>query len=731
MNNDGTYTLEQNWCGSTNGTATAHDGEHATAVSAVFTIDCVNDPPVANPQDVQTSEDVALPVLVTGSDLDGDALTFTITSSPGSGFLSTLTQISQTTAEVTYTPNPDFNGADSFTFKVDDGKGGAADATISVTVNPAADCPVANPQTLSVDEDNVLPVLLTGSDVDGDSLTFTIASGPNKGSLGPITPQSPTSVALTYSPAPNFNGPDSFTFWVNDGTVDSAPAIVSITVNAVNDAPWAKSDTATTDEDTQKIINPLANDSDPEGNSIALDSVDDTGTTGTISIMGNSVVYNPNGQFEGLNVGQTATDTFSYTVCDDQTPPACNSTSVTVTITGVNDGPVPVDDAFSTFGNTLLEVGVSPSGSPAVKVTGSVLTQGIADADVDGPNPLTVIGTQNVTSGAQVNMNADGTFSYTPPPGMRDTDDSFDYILSDGADTAVGTVTINISEMVWYIDNAEASAGLGTSSEPFNSIALFNSSASQIGDTVFVHSGNGTNADYTNGITLKNNQALLGEGVDLVISGVTLVNGSVSERPVLTAGWASHGIALALGNTVRGLDVGDTGGVGIFGAIVGVLTINNVAIGDSGSTGGSGAAMDIQGGSLTVNIDSIISDSGITDGIHVTTSSGTVTVSGTTTISSTTGDGIDFSFNTATFNFNGSPRACGCTVTGHGKAPLAARITQHDSVCCIACRYRRKRHSTCADAGVFKPQGGAVGGADGIGSPGDSDGSRVRCQEAG
>ena len=90
-------------------------------------------------------------------------------------------------------------------------------------------------------------ITLTGNDVDGDTLTYDIVDGPAHGQL------SGTGANRTYTPDPNYYGPDSFTYKVNDGSLDSNEATVNITVNAVNDAPVAKDDTAMTDEDTSRI----------------------------------------------------------------------------------------------------------------------------------------------------------------------------------------------------------------------------------------------------------------------------------------------------------------------------------------------------------------------------------------------------------------------------------------------------------------------------------------------
>ena len=123
-----------------------------------------------------------------------------------------------------YTPNANYQGPDSFTFKVNDGTVDSEAATVSITVTPVNDKPTADNQSVTTDEDVAKPITLTGNDGDGDSLTYHIVAGPTHGSL------SGSGANLTYTPAADYNGPDSFTFKANDGTVDSDAA----TVRALN-----------------------------------------------------------------------------------------------------------------------------------------------------------------------------------------------------------------------------------------------------------------------------------------------------------------------------------------------------------------------------------------------------------------------------------------------------------------------------------------------------------------
>ena len=252
-----------------------------------------NDPPVANPQAATTAEDASKAITLTGSDVDGDALTFSVVSGPSNGSLS------GTAPNLTYTPSLNYNGSDNFTFRVNDGYVDSAPATVSITVTPVNDPPVANPQSVATKENTPVDIILTGSDVDGNSLTYSVVSGPSSGTLSGTAPN------LTYTPSLNYNGPDSFTFTVNDGAVDSAPATVSITVTA-NNPPVANAQAVTTAEDTAVSI--VLTGSDADGDPLTC-SVVSGPSSGTLSGIGPNLTYTPNLNYNGP-------DSFTFTVND-------------------------------------------------------------------------------------------------------------------------------------------------------------------------------------------------------------------------------------------------------------------------------------------------------------------------------------------------------------------------------------------------------------------------------
>ncbi len=180
-----------------------------------------NHPPVADSQEVSTPEDTALQVVLTGRDADNDALTLAVLTSPSHGSLT------GTAPNLTYTPALDYNGTDSFTFKVNDGYLDSAPATVTIAVSAVNDAPVADDQTLTTTAATPLSLTLTATDVDSAPLTYLLVTFPGHGTLNGTAPN------LTYTPEAGFTGADSFTFNANDGLLESQQATVQITVTAV------------------------------------------------------------------------------------------------------------------------------------------------------------------------------------------------------------------------------------------------------------------------------------------------------------------------------------------------------------------------------------------------------------------------------------------------------------------------------------------------------------------
>src|SRR5207247_9159815 len=205
--------------------------------SANITVSVVasNNVPVAVNDIANTLEDaaVSIAVLANDSDPDGDALTIT-------GATPTNGTVSIVGTNLVFTPATNFTGTAFIDYTISDGFGGSAGALVTVSVTAVNDAPIAFSQSLTNAEDTPLPILLTGADVDGPVTNFTVLTQPASGSLSGSAPN------LIYNPATNFVGVVSFTFDVNDGSLTSAVATVTITITNVNDAPVAVDDVAGT-----------------------------------------------------------------------------------------------------------------------------------------------------------------------------------------------------------------------------------------------------------------------------------------------------------------------------------------------------------------------------------------------------------------------------------------------------------------------------------------------------
>ena len=148
---------------------------------------------------------------------------------------------------MTYTPAANYNGSDSFTFKANDGIVDSSPATVSITVTAVNDTPVATAQSVSTAQNTAKAITLAGTDIENSALTYTIVTQPAHGTLSGTAPN------VTYTPTTGYSGADSFTFRVNDGTVNSANATVSITVTGGSTMAltWGTATTITAASDIQ------------------------------------------------------------------------------------------------------------------------------------------------------------------------------------------------------------------------------------------------------------------------------------------------------------------------------------------------------------------------------------------------------------------------------------------------------------------------------------------------
>ena len=184
-------------------------------------------PPVAQSQTTNDTEDTPLQITLLGTDGTASALTYAIVAQPARGTLTPPASLTSANGVIfIYTPSTNLNGQDSFTFQVSNGSSTSGAATVTVNVAGVNDPPVANAQSLNATAGTALAITLTGSDVEGAALSYTLVASPAHGTLTGTAPN------LSYTATTGYAGPDSFSFHVNDGTLDSPNATVSITVAA-------------------------------------------------------------------------------------------------------------------------------------------------------------------------------------------------------------------------------------------------------------------------------------------------------------------------------------------------------------------------------------------------------------------------------------------------------------------------------------------------------------------
>ncbi|MGD7651632.1 MAG: Ig-like domain-containing protein, partial [Verrucomicrobiales bacterium] len=293
---------------STNPTVTvALDDDHT--LTAVYLVD---NTPRATDDTFSGNEDTQLVVAAPGvmaNDEEPNSLSITavLDTTTSEGTLSLNSD-----GGFTYDPDPDFNGTDTFTYHINNGSEDSAVATVTLTIDPSNDDPVAEALVIETDEDTPLAVDLVANDPDDDPLTYTVVDAPEFGTLSGTAP------ALTYTPDENFNGDDGFTFLVNDGTTDSNVATVDITVVSVEDVPVADPQTLTMVAATTLPITLTGSDGDDDALSFSIVSPPSNGSlTGTPP----DVTYVPDQDFTGG-------DSFTFIANDG----AADSDPATVTI---------------------------------------------------------------------------------------------------------------------------------------------------------------------------------------------------------------------------------------------------------------------------------------------------------------------------------------------------------------------------------------------------------------
>ena len=410
------YAPNANFNGVESLTYTISDSQGVTETAVLLiAVEFVNDAPVAVNDTATTNEDtpITVNVLANDSDIEGDLLELVSVTPAANGLIAI--SLDNT---LRYTPTLNFHGTELVSYTIADGNAGVATATLEITVLPVNDAPTAVNDSGATDEETAvtLTVLANDSDLDGDAISVVAVGNPTNGTAVLNADQT-----ISYTPAPNFYGSDSFSYTLADGNGGQATATVAVAVRPVNDAPVAADDAATTDEDTVVVIQVLGNDSDVDGEPLSVVAVTSP-AHGTITLNGdNTLTYTPAPNFFG-------SDAVSYTVRDGSGVEA--TAVVNITVVAVNDAPVAVADGATTV--------VSPNGG-ATAVIINVLAN---DSDIEGDS-LTVSAVTAPAFGT-ASLNADQTVTYTPAAGFVGTD-SFAYVVGDGnggEETAVVTILV-------------------------------------------------------------------------------------------------------------------------------------------------------------------------------------------------------------------------------------------------------------------------------------------------
>ena len=264
-----------------------------------------------------TNEDIAKAVTLSGSDADGDSLTYSATSDESN----VTPSISGTT--LTLTPTVNWSGSANITAKVNDGKIDSVTKTFTLTVSAVNDAPViGDVSNQTTNEDTAKTINLSGSDIEGSSLTYSASSST------PNITISISSSTITLTPAANFNGNSTISIKTNDGAVDSAIKTFILTVSAVNDTPVVGSvSTQTTNEDIAKTV--TLSGSDADGDSLTYSASSSSGSV-TPSISGATLTLTPAANWNG---NSTITIKANDGTLDSPTK------TFTLTVSAVNDRP--------------------------------------------------------------------------------------------------------------------------------------------------------------------------------------------------------------------------------------------------------------------------------------------------------------------------------------------------------------------------------------------------------
>lgn len=359
----------------------------------------------------------------------------------------------------------------------------------------------------------------------------------------------------------------------------------------------------------------------------------------TTDVGGNGAFVNPGDTVRyTATINNTGADPATGVVfTDNLTDP-----SLTLVPGSIRATPIAGDDIYAVTGNVRIQKPAGTLFSNDVSPTNKTFTITQLGNATSAPfvSPTTSGGTVRAATG-------DGSFEYNPPAGFEGSGasgDTFTYIITDSDGlTGTGTVRLDVSGMIWFIDSTaplcfDRALGCGRLTSPYSSLAAFQAQNNGTGnnpavnDNVFVYTGGGT---YAGGVTLLNGQKLIGQGATsslVTIAGITLAPDSDplpntgGARPVITNS-GGNGVTLGSGNTLNGFNVGDTSGVDVTGANFGTLTVAAVAL------NGTGRPLGLGTGILAATFDGVASTSSLAGpGVALNAVSGSMSVFGGTSV---------------------------------------------------------------------------------------------------
>jgi VCBS repeat-containing protein len=373
----------------------------------------VDHQPVAQDDAVSVNEDASANADLAANDsgLEDGGIVYALASVPAHG-----TAVVNADGSFSYTPAPDYSGADAFGYSVTDQDGDLATATVAVTVISVDDLPVANDDAVSTSQGSSVGGDVSSNDSGfGDGgIVYSLAGAPANGSVSVNT-----NGRFTYAPDSGFAGVDSFGYQVRDADGDTATAMVSVTVTAVNTnaTPVAVNDSVSVPEDGNVSGDLRANDSGLQDGGIVYSLSSPPANGNAVVDTSGSFQYTPNANFNG-------SDSFTYSVSDVDGD--SDSATVSITVNAVNDTPVAAADSASVNEDSQVSGDLRANDS------------GLVDGGI-------AYRLQSPPSNGSAQVQSDGRYTYTPASDFNGSD-SFSYAVSDAdGDEATATVSVTVN----------------------------------------------------------------------------------------------------------------------------------------------------------------------------------------------------------------------------------------------------------------------------------------------